>query len=196
MRKAQLFSMDIIFAIASFILILLTVAVVWDNSHEKIINTEARNDLELLSHRAFSLLLNSPGNPENWTTLQAADFNASNLLSLGIAKSCSSNNLDQIEKAKSCGITADSSLQLDSSKISYLDTNDASLYSAYKTILGISGPNYEFLLQIRPFNGTGYSAAYTIGSAPLNATNVVNMERFALLNNQWTLVNMQVWRHG
>ncbi|MBW2984327.1 hypothetical protein KY361_04385 [Candidatus Woesearchaeota archaeon] len=168
MDKAQIFSLDVVIAIGIFILILLSAGLIWNYSREKIAIEETRNDMEIIARNALSVLIETKGNPNNWTSYA---FNESNIKSLGLA---------------------DEFLEVDSTKISSLSSAD---YSTAKTILGILGPNYEFGLDIDIWNGTDYTANYTIGLPPnATASEVVKAERFVLLDNSWTKATMKLWK--
>ena len=83
--KAQIFSLDGIVAVITFIIILIASMWLWDYSREKIHLTERRADLEIISKNALSVLVETPGNPANWTNLSDSDFNRTNIYSLGLA---------------------------------------------------------------------------------------------------------------
>jgi len=166
--KAQIFSLDAVIAIGMFILILLSTALIWNYSREKIAIEETRNDMEIIARNALSVLIETTGKPSNWTDYT---FNPTNIYSLGIA---------------------DEFLVLSQTKINSLSLAD---YSTTKTILGILGPNYEFRLNIDVWNGTAYASNYTIGLLPdSTASEVVNIERFALLDNIWAKANIKLWK--
>lgn len=168
MNKAQIFSLDVLVAIGIFIFILLSAALIWNYSREKIAIEETRNDLEIIARNSLAVLIETKGDPKNWT---AYTFSQTNILSLGLA---------------------DEFLVLNQTKISSLSSAN---YSAAKTILGILGLNYEFSLNVDTWNGTSYTPNYTIGTAPnATASEVVNIERFVLLNNKWTKAAIKIWK--
>ncbi|MBW2965949.1 hypothetical protein KY342_02480 [Candidatus Woesearchaeota archaeon] len=168
MDKAQIFSLDAIIAAGIFILILLSAALIWNYSREKISIEETRNDMEIIARNALSVLIETKGNPKNWTSYT---FNQINIHSIGLAEEF---------------------LILNQTKINSLSSAD---YSTAKTILGILGSNYEFRLNIDTWNGTSYMPNYTIGTAPnATASEVVNIERFALLDNLWAKTTMKLWK--
>ena len=168
MNKAQIFSLDAVIAIGIFILILLSAALVWNYSREKISIEETRNDMEIIARNSLAVLIETKGNPTNWTDY---DFNQTDIYSLGLA---------------------DEFLLLNSTKINSLSSAD---YSTAKTILGILGSNYEFRLNIDTWNGASYISNYTIGTAPnATASEVVNIERFVLLDDLWAKTTMKLWK--
>jgi hypothetical protein len=168
LAKAQIFSLDIVIAVGIFILILVSTALIWQYSREKISIEETRNDMETIARNALSVLIETKGSPSNWTDYT---FNTANVKSLGIA---------------------DEFLVLDSAKINSLSSGD---YSTAKTILDILGSGYEFQLKITVWNGNTYISNTSIGSAPdSSASEIVHIERFALLNNIWAKTAINVWK--
>lgn len=194
-NKAQIFSADMAIAIVTFLVILIASMWLWDYSMEKIELTESRNDLEFISKNVLTVLVETPGNPSNWTDTSEADFNENNIYSLGLAKSYSQNNLDIARKGKSAGLTINNYLVLDENKIQRLDVLNPQKYSTIKRILGILGPDYEFQLIIKVWNGTSYNTEYETGSTPgSSVTDIVRTDRFALLNGNWANVVLKIWK--
>ena len=183
MAKAQMFSLDTIIAVIAFIIIILMGVWIRDYSNEKLYQTEIRGDIEIISKNALSTLLQTPGNPSNWTNLSADDFTTTNIISLGMAKTATYNNLDITEKGKPTGMGINTYLVLDESKIQRLSNLNNQKYETYKKLLGILGPQYEFEIRIRPWQGTNYTTQYTIGLPPSStAQNIVRSDRYALLD--------------
>lgn len=194
-NKAQVFFVDAAVATIVFLLILVASMWLWDYSMEKIELTERRNDLELISKNALAVLVETPGDPSNWTNVSEFDFNETNINSLGLVRSYSQNDLDIIRKGKSAGLTIDNYLVLDENKIQRLDALYPQKYGIYKKTLGILGPNYEFQLMIKVWNGTGYDTQYEVGPNPgPNVLDIVRADRFALLNGEWANVVLKVWK--
>lgn len=194
-NKAQIFSADLAIATVTFLVILVSSMWLWDYSIEKIELSERRNDLEMISKNALAVLVETPGSPSNWTELSEADFNETNIYSLGLARSYSQNNLDVARKGKSAGLSIDNYLVLDENKIQRLIALYPQKYTTYKKVLGILGPNYEFQLIIKVWNGTDYSTQYEIGSSPSqNVMDIVRADRFVLLNGEWTDVVLRLWK--
>jgi len=166
--KAQIFSLDIVIAAGIFIVILLSTAALWYYGGEKMRIEESRNDMELITRNALAVLIETKGNPSNWT---AHDFTTSDIQSLSLA---------------------DEFLLLNQTKVSSLSEAN---YSTTKTLLGVLGPDYEFRLDINTWNGTAYAANYTIGLEPnASASEIVKVERFALLGNTWTKATIRLWK--
>jgi hypothetical protein len=166
--KAQLFSLDMVIACSMFILILLSTAALRDYTGETIRIEETRNDMEMIARNAISVLIETEGQPSNWT---AQPFSQTDMQSLGLA---------------------DSFLELDPEKISALSSAN---YSVAKTLLGIIGPDYEFCLDIGVWNGTSYATGYVIGLLPnVTASEVVREERFSLINNTWAKATIRLWK--
>ena len=172
-RKGQFFSVDAIFASIIFILLILIVQSYWDYSMEKINYAGRREEIEASSRNAINLLLLSEGAPSNWTGLNASSFGQSSVQSIGLIKS--------------------GQLVLDSSKIDKLLQINTTNYSALKNIIGIP-EKYEFEIKFYRWNGTDYALYSYAGSALLdNATDVVNINRYAVLNNTWMQVTFRGW---
>ena len=134
MAKAQMFSLDTIIAVIAFIIIILMGVWIRDYSNEKLYQTEIRGDIEIISKNALSTLLQTPGNPSNWTNLSAEDFTTATIISLGMAKAATYNNLDIIEKGKPTGIGINGYLVLDESKIQRLSNLNNQRYETYKKL--------------------------------------------------------------
>jgi len=193
--KAQIFSFDAIIAVITFVVILLSSIWIWDYSREKIYLTERRYDLELISKNVLSVLVETPGNPANWTNISDTDFNQTNINSLGLARSSSHNNLNLGLKGRSGGLVFSDYLVLEVDKIERFDNLSSLKYDACKKILGILGPNYEFGIDVNVLNGSNYVTRYQIGTTvtPISK-DIVRADRYALLNGTWTNVVFKVWQ--
>lgn len=168
MHKAQIFSLDMVIAAGIFILILLSAAALWSYAGEKISIEESRNDMEMIARNSMSSLVETKGNPVNWNDYE---FNSTNIYSLGIA---------------------DEFLVLNESKITSLQSSN---YDIAKMILGILGPDYEFIINIDTWNGSAYLDDYEIGIPPNStASDIVVVERVVLLNNTWAKTRMKLWK--
>lgn len=194
-KKAQIFSLDMIVGIISFIIIILIGIWAWDYSNERIYLTETRNDLEIISKNTLNVLLQTPGNPANWTDLQDSEINKTNIISLGLAKSKSLNNKDTEERSRSSGLTKYDYLVLDPEKLKKLNDSASLKYSTYKKILGIAGAGYEFQLEIKEWDTDEFITEYQIGLEPsLNARNIVRSDRFALISNNKAHIILKIWK--
>ncbi|MBS1266657.1 MAG: hypothetical protein MAG795_00625 [Candidatus Woesearchaeota archaeon] len=134
-----MFSTDITVAMLAFIFILLIMAWVWDYSREKMILTDKRINLNLISDFASSALVESQGSPSSWNLVRTDKFNESYVSSIGLA--------------------SDSPLNLSISKIQKLREVDNYDYETVKKILGMRGPGYEYFLRLEkptPFTITGF----------------------------------------
>lgn len=172
-NKSQVFSIDLIMASIIFIFILTTSAWFWDSTKEKMSLSEIRNDLELISHNAVSVLINTVGDPPNWHNIE---FNEENIYSIGIGKNRPW--FIDIDKAK---------------RLSETD------YNLTKKILGIRGPNYEFFLNISVFNKTteNFDIISISGIFPNeeDSLNVISIERIMLSeeHDSWINFKILVW---
>lgn len=187
-NKAQFFSVDITVAILVFISILIASSLYWDYSTEKIKLAEKRGNIQLAAKNVLSNLIETEGNPSNWHNISENDFNTTTVDSIGLAKSYSYNNSNINNRA--LGLTKYGAWVLDKDKI-YALYNRTSKYEDVKKILGIS--HYEYELKISVWNGVFYFLQYSAGNTPHNATNIVRVDRYALLNDEWVKVNLLVW---
>jgi hypothetical protein len=181
MRKAQLFSQDIIFAM---MLILFTFSL-WLTLRDRVVTmisaSEDKRQIDEAASNALGQLLESPGEPTNWNDLDYA--NDTTVWSIGLA---SDRNV------------------LDSSKVSAFVTmanSGGDNYTTIKKFLGLNNAGYKFNLTISWLNGTAlnqYSINYTPSLSLYNASfamtnTTVSIDRFALLNNSLVKVTMGVW---
>jgi hypothetical protein len=193
--KAQIFSTDLIFALIIFILILLSTTYLWDYSREKITLSEERNDLEIVARNAMSSLLLKEGNPSNWSDLPIESFNKTIIKNLGLAGNISINGLNRSTSSATAALVNKGSRVLDESKVSRLVELNDEKYSVYKELLAIKGSGYEFALDINVWNGTDYELRNSIGLEPYdNASNIVTIYRYGLLNQSWVHLRMQAWQ--
>lgn len=174
-NKAQVFSTDIVIAVIVFIFILITSAWFWDSTKEKIHITEVRNDLELISHNAEAVLINTVGDPPNWHNIT---FNNDKVFSIGVGKN--------------------RPWFIDENKAIRLQELNESNYDLFKRILGVRGASYEFFLNISKYNKTlsSFEEISIVGKKPSNlASHVVNINRLALSDKDksWIFFNLQVW---
>lgn len=178
-RKGQIFSLDMIFAVLTFISIIVIVGILWDYGEEKISQNEKRKDVELIADNIASVLVETAGKPVAWSLFSGNDFNENNIFSLGL----SANNTRGLDFA--------GNNNLDGRKIAILD--NSSYYNTTKRIYGLLGPNYNFYLIISKYNGTAYNTTYTIGEIPENATNIVVKNRYALVDGLWAKIQLKIW---
>lgn len=179
MRRAQLFSQDIIFAI---VLVLFTFSVwliLFDRVFTTISTNEFRRNIDESTASAMSQLLESSGVPTNWNNLST--INETTVGSIGLV---SSRNV------------------LDPAKVSTfvsLAGSGGSNYTTMKRLLGLDREGYAFNLTITSLNGTVlYNVSNTPSVGPYNASyaavnTTASIDRFALLNNSLVKVTMGVW---
>ena len=174
-NKGQVFSIDIIIAMIIFIFIIISSAWFWDTAKEKMHQTEARNDLELIAYNAVSVLIGTVGDPPNWNNQTFLDRN---IYSIGIGK-----NRPWI---------------IDEEKASRIGELNATNYNLIKRILGIRGSSYEFYLNISKYNSSSSSFTYLTlaGKKPnSSSSHVINIKRIAISDNDnnWISFKMQIW---
>ena len=194
-KKAQIFSADLAIAIIAFLFIIVAFIYLGNHLEKQIQLKEESNDLIRISHYLAATLVETPGDPSNWSDYDSSDFNTSNINSLGLAASSSVNNLDISEKGSSTALSNENYLVLDSEKVMYFANLNTTHYETYKEMLGVIGPGYEFQVIIKTWNGTNYQQLYQIGEAPqASAPFVTRTDRFALMDNNWTQLTFQVWK--
>lgn len=171
MKNSQIFSVDAIIAMSAFILILVSSAWAWDSVRSRIYLSEQRNDMEFVAASAISVLIEKPGDPDNWHKL--ATFDESSISSLGLT-----NGVPWV---------------LDTDKAAKLEelSADDSDYVRMKEILGIKGPGYEFFLNITIYEN-GFGQSYEIGRNPVAAKEVVVLQR-TMASERWAKVVFKVW---
>lgn len=185
MKKGQIFSMDLMFAVVVFISVLFIVMNVWESTLNKNASADERKSLELSARNIISQLMMDEGNPSNWTI-------SSNLQSLGLTTSLSVNNQNSSLKSRAMGLENRGYGVLSPVKINALQTMN---YSYSKELLGIFSSDDNYYLQVSQWNGTAYSSVNSIGISPYNnVTLVVNVDRMALLNNNWAKLTLKVWK--
>lgn len=178
-KGGQIFSLDFIIAVIAFAAILTASAVVWDYTAKKTDAAEKRNGLELASMNILSALMETQGNPSNWSSLQLQNFNSSNVFSIGFAKNYTH------------GLDFDGSWIIDGGKIHYINS---STYNAAKNILGLEG--YEFNLTLRTYNGTGFVFNYSVSGEFGNASNIVKHTRYAMIDGKKAEISLKVAAYG
>ena len=178
-KAGQIFSLDFLIAVIAFAAILTASAVVWDYTAKKTGAAEKRNGLELAAMNTLSALIETPGNPSNWSRLPAQNFNPSNVFSLGFAKNITH------------GLDFGGSWILDRKKLSYINS---STYNTTKNILGLAG--YEFNLTLMDYNGTGFVFNYSVSGDFGNASNVVKHTRYAMIDGKKAEISLKVAANG
>lgn len=134
-KKAQIFSVDLIVALITFIIIMIGIAWVWESSREKINLNEQENDMNLISIFALSSLIETPGNPSDWELIDDADFDENNIGSLGFAQ----------DSISPWNLNYDKILKL-------YDLREVE-YETMKKILGMRGAGYEFNIKLEKDTG-------------------------------------------
>lgn len=166
--KGQFFSVDLIIAVIIIMITLLVILGANDQINTTIIQKELNNDMLMISSSVSSLLISTSGNPINWEELN--DINSESVYALGLSNNVDGWNLDQAKVDK------------------FVNLNSS--YNELKNILGIRGPGYEFYVNI-----SDYTNGFIIGIEPSNAENIVNIERFVLLEGVKAVLKLQVWNH-
>lgn len=194
-KKAQIFSADLAIAVIAFLFIIVAFIYLGNHLEKQVQLKEESNDLTRISHYLAATLLETPGDPSNWSNYSSEDFNTSNINSLGLTVSSSVNNLNINEKGSSTSLSNKDYLVLDYDKVTYLANLNTTHYEIYKELLGVVGPGYEFQIIINTWNGSDYQQQYQIGEAPqANAPFITRTDRFALIDNTWMHLIFQIWQ--
>ena len=194
-KRGQIFSTDLIIAMLIFIIVIFLIFQILDYSNKKIILEESFNDINIIAGNVISSLIETEGNPSNWSLLNANDFNENNVFSLGLAKSLNLNNQDSLIKGKSMSLNNNGYITLDKNKINRLDSLNNTRYNEIKNILGIKGSGYEFLLTVKNWNGNSYDTVKDIGKIPDGDTDIiVKKTRMGLIDNNITLIELKIWK--
>lgn len=159
-KKSQFSSLDLIFALFIFLMVLVSLFFNYDSISDKISYDDVNQDMNLILTYATESLMSTAGEPANWDLL--FDFNTSSIKALGLFVKP--------------GV-------LSENKLEYFLTLNGSNYTSAKTILGILGPGYEFGFDLYYYNGTSYNLNNTFGGANLSATKVLISQRNFILDN-------------
>jgi len=179
MRKAQLFSEDIIFAI---VLVLFTFSL-WLILRDRVLSMisagETRRQLDEATSDALSQLLETSGNPANWNQLSTID--ETTVASIGIASSRNTLDSDKIDKFIN------------------ISNSEGSNYTTIKRLLGLDRAGYKFNFTISSLDGVTLYDVSRLPSGELGNASYASLnttafiERFALLNNSLVKVTLGVW---
>ena len=171
-KRGQMFSTDMLIAVIIFVIILAGVIWLGDFVNEKISYNENRRGMAVMAGYAASGLVETTGSPADWENLSDSNFNETNVLSLGL--------VDEDGGA----------WELDFAKLARLGSLYPSKYETLKKLLGLRGADYEFQLVISPEN----LAPVSIGIVPeLNSSNIIVVERDALVNGGYANVTLLFW---
>lgn len=182
-KKAQIFSLDFILSILLFISVIFILINSWESTLNKNVITEERNNLELIARNILSILTQTEGNPTNWVT---------NPNSIGLVISPSINNNNATFKSRPSAIT---NYGTNIFSLNKLNSFQSLSYEDSKNYIGLVNEDEHYLLSIKQWNNTDYNLIYTKGILPNSSTsNVINLNRYALLNNEWIELNLKVWK--
>jgi hypothetical protein len=163
-KKSQTYAIDSIIALFIFIVLFLSVSVIWDNSISKIHYNEQRNDIEIVTRNSFNNLFSMKGDPHNWHLTQE----------------------DEIELIKSIGVISYNN-NLDLDKLEKVMNNE--FYNKSKLLMGFLGPNYEYNINIsiydKDMNNKGRIESGYYGNCSeniiLNKIKSINSTDFAVI---------------
>jgi len=162
--KGQIFSVELIFAVIVFLLILLLFLNVSLSTTQKIGRRDSFNERYFLADNALQQLLWSSGNPSNWQNLSSlADVN-----SLGLAESKN---------------------YLSKQKVQRLVDLNSSSYSEVKALLGLN--NYGMHFAVYDFDGV---LLKEFGLSPSSESESVVIERFAFYDGSIVKVKLEAFK--
>jgi len=192
-KKAQLFAMDLVVAMITFLFVIIAAFYTHDYAFEQIYLWEERVDLLRVNHYLAGALLENPGIPGDWYRINESDFNGGNISSLGLSISGSVN--DTQTKMSSTSLMNSGLDMIDSDKLDRLVELNDTHYNEFKNILGVVGPSYDFNIEFRTWNGTGYASLHKLGTWPKeNIPHRTRIDRMVLVDDTWTNVIFLVWK--
>jgi hypothetical protein len=172
MKQGQVFSIDALIAGLVFMSILVGAFLLGDTMNDKSISSNQANDIEFVSRNAMNVLLESEGDPHNWSKFSDSDVTTSHIKVLGLS-------------SKSSGI-------LDLDKVQTLERLNATDYADYKVMLGLQ--QYDFFLTFDYWINDAFVNEFTIGSpVPSDVSRSSAHVRYALLNGTRTKMELTVW---
>ncbi|MFH1971902.1 MAG: hypothetical protein ABIJ18_00315 [archaeon] len=162
-KRGQIFSWDLLIAVALFIFILMASLYMWEFYREKTELVDLRADMEFNARNGMVSLLTTSGNPTNWNTQPIF-----NVTSFGI-------------------VSGD--FVLDENKVSKFEEWNNTYYKEIKGSLGIR--KYELYVDF--LNASDVSLYKFGIESPISANEVVRIERLALMDGDIIRVVMEVW---
>jgi len=177
MKRAQLFSQDIIFAILLALFILSLWVILKDRVLHVLSITNDRTMLDEAASNAMSQLLETSGTPANWNRLEVINDTA--ISSMGLVSERNVLDSEKLEK--------------------FISLSNDNNYTTMKKLLGLEREGYEFNFSVSSLNGlllynTSRSPSAVYGNASYSALNTTAfLERYALLNGSLVKVCLGVW---
>ncbi|MEM3556122.1 MAG: hypothetical protein QXF56_05370 [Candidatus Micrarchaeia archaeon] len=177
MRKAQLFSQDIIFAIILALFLLSMWFVLRDRVLHSISTSNDRTLIDEAASNALSQLLETSGNPSNWNKLGIINDNT--VWSIGLVSERNVIDSEKLEK--------------------FVDLSNGDNYTTIKRFIGLERESYEFNFTVYSLDGsvlynTTRSPSASYGNASYSTMNTTALvERYALLNNSLVKLRLGVW---
>jgi len=164
--KGQIFTLDMVIASIIFASVLSSSMMLWQFQRDKAHSEEQRIDMETMSGRTMSLLMETKGLPENWTQYPTDD-----IYSFGLV---------------------DEYLVVNRTKLNDLSALD---YNSVKEILGILGPDYEFGFEVSVMGDEGYIIDASFGLVPdSNSSEVIVVSRECILDGDLARAVLEVWK--
>jgi hypothetical protein len=169
-RTAQLFSLDVIFAMLVVSSIFGLLILMNSNVPSTIGSIGLRASIQEDAQGALLLLMATPGEPSNWTLYDFALPQSADVRSIGLASS---------------------PWVIDPAKLSKLSSVNQTNLTFLRGALGLSKPDYNFEFSIRYPNGTQVA----IAGVPRSATNRTSTisSGYAAIGGQPVIASVMVW---
>jgi hypothetical protein len=164
MKKGMVFTLDLMFSLAVFTVILLVILWVWGETHMHVNQLQERESRRLKAMDVSEVLVKTMGDPEYWEEFDEVD--TGNTYSIGLA---SDENV------------------LDEDKLVKLNNSN---YSVVRTIMGFSREDFNITI-VRNWSGVE-EMLYSIGRSHVNATERSVIRRYALFNNSRVEFRLEV----
>ena len=164
MRKAQISTLDLIFAVSLFVLVVILFEISWD-SVLSAINMSGSENYQHAAYRIMDDLLETPGDPRDW--------NSSNVNMIGIAKS-----RDVIDGDKF---------------VSFVDIVDDN-YTRAKELLGVSSYEFYGNLSYPNGTGIVEFGLVPVNGTEIAVANGIALYKGNYANDKIVVLTIKVWK--
>ncbi len=164
MNKGVVFTLDLIFSLTIFTIIILTILWAWGETHSRVSQFQERESRRIKAVDLSDILITTMGNPEYWEDRDVVNY--TNTYSIGLAGDENVLDIDKIVKLN--------------------NTN----YTFSRMIMGLSREDYNLTIVS---NWSGVEVFhYSMGRSPENATERNIVRRYALLNGTRVEVRLEL----
>lgn len=175
MKKAQVFSLDILLALIGFIVVIGITMYFYGTISTQYKKIDLKTDVVKVGQYAYQVLFESQGNPHDWHTKDFATQNTSTIRSLGVA-------------------TFNPAI-LNPDKLAKLSAENDTYYNEIKRYVGYLGPKYDFYYTVTMYDNVAgqYQAnpAYKFGKTVNSKTFVHKITSYVEINN--TIARVYFW---